>query len=195
MGIGAIIAAIAAALGIATTLSTTSQRKGREEAQVSVLQEQYEAVAGREEDIEAFYGGLTEFAQQETELERQDVSRDFFGGALSLGRERKERIRSSGMVQTGTSDINLAEIIAGRDIKKSFADIEQSRQGDLLRIGKARELELQGIEDMLYELETGMIARGKGEKMDFMDYASEFVGGGGLFGVVGGLLGGLLKRD
>lgn len=160
MPIGATIAAIATLISIQQSLSTTSKRKKREEAQVGVLQEQFGAVGGRTEDIEAFYDELTEFAQQGTELEREDVSRDFFGKALGLGQERRGRARSSGMVQTSTSDIDLAEIIAGRDIKQSFAGIEQSRQGELLRIGKARETELQGIEDMLFELETSILGRG-----------------------------------
>lgn len=179
MPIGATIAAISALVGVGTSLSTTAKRGKREKAQIEALREQYGDVLGRTGEIEAFYDSLTEFAQQGTELEREDVSRDFFSKALGLTQERSSRVRSSGLVKTGTSDIELAETIAGRDVDRSLAGIEQGRQGELLRIGKARETELQGLDDILFGLETEILGRG-GSLEEGGGFLNEFNLGGSI---------------
>lgn len=180
---------IATALGVGNLLSTSSKRRSREEAQVGVIQEQFVDVEGRIPEIQEFYDKLTAFSEQGAELSRKGVSQDFISQAFQLGQTEREGIRQSGMAQTSTQDLSVQREFQSREYSNVLDLLEQNRQGELLRIGKARETELQGIEDILYQLETEIAGRTGGET-----FLGSFVEKGGLFGLGGGLLGGLFNR-
>ena len=158
----AIFSAIGTALGIGNLLSTSGKRKKRERAQVRAIQEQFLDVEGRIPEIEEFYDELTGFAEQGAEISKKGASQDFISQAFQLGEAEREGVRRSGMAQTSTQGLEVQRELQGREYSNVLDLLEQNRQGELLRIGKARETELQGIEDALFGLETEALARGGG---------------------------------
>ncbi|KKN76980.1 hypothetical protein LCGC14_0364720 [marine sediment metagenome] len=161
---------------IGSSLSVTGQRKKRERGQIGLLQEQFANISERPEEINAFFDSLTEFTTQGTELQRKGASQDFVSQALRLGQEEREGIRRSGMVKTSTQDLEVERELGSRKFSNVLDLLEQNRQGQLLGIGKERETELQGIEDILFQLESEILGKG-GSVITFEEAQKMFAGG------------------
>ncbi len=164
------LSAIGTGVGIFNLFSTGSKREKREKKQVGVLKEHFADVESRTPEIEAFYDSLRDFSEQGTELSRQGASQDFISRAFKLGQAESEGIRQSGLVQSSTQDIEVARELESRETTNVLDLIEQGRQGELLRIGKAEQTELQSIEDLLFGIKSEIL--GKGGKVGDLDSGS-----------------------
>ena len=145
---------------IGSSLSVTGKRGKREKGQIGVLQEQFGVVSERTPEIEQFFADLTTFTEQGTELSRERASQGFVSQALRLGQAERESTRRSGLAQSPTQRFDVERELQSREFGNVLDLLEQNRQGQLLSIGKARTTELQGIEDILFQLESEILGKG-----------------------------------
>ena len=168
-----LLTALTTLFGIGSSLSTTGKRKKREQGQIGVLQEQFETVSERTPEIEQFFADLTAFTTQGTELSRERASQGFVSQALRLGQEEREGIRRSGLAKSSTQRFGVERELQSREFSNVLDLLEQNREGQLLSIGKAKRTELQGIEDILFQLESEIL--GKGGGLSFQNVKSQVI--------------------
>lgn len=142
-------------------LGASGRERKREAGQVGVLQEQYAELLERLEGSSEYFDLLREFEEEGFDLESRELSRGFAEESFSLGKRESEVIRRSGMVSGGTADeFDIAREFGERELRGAREGLRLDREGQLIGIGRAENLDEQRIQDMLYQVETAIKGRG-----------------------------------
>lgn len=157
-------AVISTIVSLVSGFSESSKRRKREKRQGAALNRQFAEVLGRVPGIKGFYEGLEELTEAGFDVQEEDIGRRFMEEGFQLGRAGEEVQEISGLQGAGTalSEIDRQKQLSREGFFGEISGLRLAEEGELLGIGKARELELQDIQDILFELETEMKARGTG---------------------------------
>ena len=183
------------AFGLFQGLGASGRRKKRERKQIGTLKEQYEDVLGRIPGVTEFFGGLEDITREGFELEEESLSRKFIDESFQLGVRGEEAQSQTGLQRSGAllSEIDRQKSLGREGFAGEIGNLRLSETGEMIRIGKARETELQDIQDILFRLETEIEGRGGslGDSKDPFDAFGGFVSG--LGDQAGDFFGGLFE--
>ena len=174
---------VASLFSLFAGFSESSKRRKREKRQGKLINLQFAEVLGRVPGIKGFFAGLEELTEAGFDVREEEIGRKAMEESFQLGRAGEEAQEISGLQRAGTA---LSEIDRQKQLSREgfFGEIEGLRlaeEGELLGIGRQEELELQDIQDILFQLETEQLARGTGgfktpDIEDFDKYLSEIYG-------------------